>query len=119
MNSFPTENREDLARTKTDVSIKEELDPISSMDIIQSNNHLSRNIKIDSNLDYGASKKIYCEQCSYSSTYKQNLKLHIKSVHEKVKDFNCSKCEYSSADGSHLKHTQIKKFLKAPFYPFL
>ena len=37
------------------------------------------------------------------------LQLHVKSVHEKRRDFECGQCDYSTADKRHLKrHTDNK-----------
>lgn len=47
-----------------------------------------------------------CEQCDYETGRKDNLKRHIKLVHENVKDekpIKCDKCDYTSPYPSNLK----------------
>ena len=38
-----------------------------------------------------------CEMCDYSTTTKQNLKVHVESVHERIKPHKCLSCDYSTA----------------------
>ena len=57
-----------------------------------------------------------CEKCNYETKEKHNLTRHIKSVHDKIKDFKCDKCEYVCSTicslKSHIKsvHDKIKDF---------
>ena len=43
-----------------------------------------------------------CDKCVFESKYNYHLTRHIKSVHDKVKDFKCSKCNYVSSTNEHL-----------------
>ena len=37
-----------------------------------------------------------CGKCDYQSTSKSYTNLHIKNIHDKVRDLSCSKCKYST-----------------------
>merc|ERR1712012_839231 len=49
----------------------------------------------------------FCMHCDYKCGKKDNLRKHIKAVHDRTCDFNCSQCKYKSSRKSHLK-THIK-----------
>lgn len=54
------------------------------------------------------SKNFYCEfkDCSYKTTSKSNLNIHIRNKHTPDKDikwFHCDKCNYKTKNKSHLK----------------
>merc|ERR1712043_137154 len=52
---------------------------------------------------------ITCEKCEYGTTRKDRMELHVKRVHDKIKDFVCSECDYSTSDKSDLsKHIRYK-----------
>ena len=57
-----------------------------------------------------------CDSCKESFKTKQYLKLHIRYVHEKVREFKCHLCEYESARKDDLKvhvsgvHQKISPF---------
>ena len=38
-------------------------------------------------------KDVQCPKCDYKSSQKSDLTKHIKQVHDKIKDFQCSKCD--------------------------
>jgi len=47
-----------------------------------------------------------CDQCAYKATLKENIKKHIKSVHEKV-TYACWQCDYKATLKENLKrHTK-------------
>ena len=46
-----------------------------------------------------------CDQCNFSSATLFALKMHIKTIHEKVKSFLCDQCDYKAASKNTLnKH---------------
>ena len=48
-----------------------------------------------------------CEQCSYSAKRKERYDIHVKSVHEKIRDNVCEKCPFKTSYPEHLrKHIQ-------------
>ena len=59
-----------------------------------------------------------CHQCDYNCSKNSDLKRHIKSVHDKIKDIECPKedCDYNCSKNSTLKrhikmvHDKIKDF---------
>ena len=42
------------------------------------------------------------EKCDYKCSSNRDLKIHIKSVHNNIKDFECPKCDYKSSSNAHL-----------------
>ena len=46
--------------------------------------------------------KLKCEQCSYSSVDKSNMKKHIRGVHEKIKNHKCEECGYAATQKNSL-----------------
>ena len=51
-------------------------------------------------------KKFKCEKCPFKSFRRPNLKMHIKQVHEKIRDYVCDDCGYSSSQKATLvRHT--------------
>ena len=61
-------------------------------------------------------KRFRCEQCEYRTSHKHHLKMHVKQVHDKIKDVKCDidQCEYVCSHKHHLKmhakqvHDKIK-----------
>ena len=43
-----------------------------------------------------------CENCDYKAAQNSNLKEHVKAVHEKIKNFACEQCDYKAAQKSYL-----------------
>jgi len=61
------------------------------------------------NADMGteSKKKLHCPQCDYVSQRERWIKQHIKTVHNKIKDFECSQCNYTSSQKNFLtRHVQ-------------
>ena len=60
-------------------------------------------------------KKIKCELCEYEAS-RGSLNLHIKHVHDKIRDFKCEQCDYECSTNSDLNkhfkavHDKIKNF---------
>merc|ERR1712150_2830 len=52
-----------------------------------------------------------CSKCDKSFASKQVLKVHIRSIHEKIKDYSCDYCDYTTADGSNFRR-HINKYHK-------
>ena len=50
-------------------------------------------------------KDFECSLCEYKCSENSSLKQHIKSVHDKIKDFKCSLCEYKCFNNSGIKRT--------------
>ena len=48
-------------------------------------------------------KNFKCDRCDYASTRQIHLNLHIKGVHDKIKDQKCDKCQYATAVKSRLR----------------
>ena len=49
-----------------------------------------------------------CDQCDYKSSTACDLRRHIKSVHDKIRDHECNQCEYKCSRAFHLKsHIKI------------
>ena len=61
-------------------------------------------------------KRYKCEQCRYETARTNNLQVHIKVVHEKIKRFFCRECNYAAALKAYLAyhiesvHSRDKKF---------
>uniref|UniRef100_A0A6A7G3U2 Zinc finger autosomal protein-like n=1 Tax=Hirondellea gigas TaxID=1518452 RepID=A0A6A7G3U2_9CRUS len=48
--------------------------------------------------------KLYeCNNCGYTTPKQQNLRVHVKSVHIKVKPFKCEECNFSAVFPNHLR----------------
>ena len=55
-------------------------------------------------------KKINCEKCGKNFSKEFNLKVHIQTVHEKEKAFICQICERGFGKLQHLKrHSLLHK----------
>ena len=58
--------------------------------------------------------KYLCPRCPFRTTHKPNIKVHIKTVHDKNKDFKCELCNYATSRkpvlNQHVKnvHSKIK-----------
>ena len=54
-----------------------------------------------------------CDQCKFVTCYKDKLPIHIKAVHDKIRDFQCTQCTYASSrkDGLalHVRTVHNKK----------
>ena len=48
-------------------------------------------------------KDFKCNLCDYKCSMNNSLKRHIKQVHDKIKDFECSICDYKCSDNNSLK----------------
>ena len=48
-------------------------------------------------------KDFECDRCEYTCSLNVNLQRHIKSVHNKIKDFECDRCEYMCSSSSDLQ----------------
>ena len=57
-------------------------------------------------------KKFKCDKCDYKTAVSNSLKIHIKSVHDKIKDHVCQECGYSCSLkpllDSHIKQVHLK-----------
>ena len=51
-----------------------------------------------------ANKKFNCEQCPYSASRKDRMRIHVEAVHQKIMNFRCSQCPYSAAQKAHMKN---------------
>ena len=58
-----------------------------------------------------------CPECDYTTNWgKSKIKNHIKTVHEKIKDFKCPSCEFCCSQRGNLRlhieqvHNKIRKF---------
>ena len=54
--------------------------------------------------------RFYCDQCESSYAQKQGLEHHIRAFHEKIK-VKCSECDFESTQKSHLQKHYRKKHL--------
>jgi hypothetical protein len=58
--------------------------------------------------------KFKCDKCDYKCSTKSNLNIHIKQVHDKIKDIKCNLCDYKCSRkydlNKHIKsvHDKIK-----------
>ena len=48
-------------------------------------------------------RDLACTQCEYKTSHKSHLRQHARAVHEKIKDWKCDKCDYKTTYRSHLK----------------
>jgi len=48
-------------------------------------------------------EKHQCDRCEKSFTFKAGLTRHIKTIHEKIKDYQCSLCNYQTYTNFNLK----------------
>ena len=61
-------------------------------------------------------ERLSCDLCDFKCKNKSNLQVHIKRIHDKIKDFECDKCEYKCSNSCdlniHIKrvHLKIKDF---------
>ena len=57
-----------------------------------------------------------CDKCSYETKEESNIKRHIKTVHDKIKECKCDKCDYVCSRNNTLKihintvHDKIRDF---------
>merc|ERR1712060_290967 len=75
--------------------------------IIQKRSKIQRELRKKSKKDTFEvqSSDLQCTQCYTSYSSNDNLKQHIKAVHQKLKDYNCEYCKYSTTRSAHLlKH---------------
>merc|ERR1712150_129451 len=81
-------------------------------DILLSNvNYISRQKQGNEGFLPKNSSRYQCPECEYTTPHnRQNrLKIHIKGVHRKIKDFTCTQCEYGSAKKENLiRHMETK-----------
>ena len=53
-----------------------------------------------------------CPQCPITTTHKSSIKVHIKAVHDKIKDFTCELCNFATSRravlNKHVKNVHIK-----------
>ena len=47
-------------------------------------------------------EKYPCQLCEKTFTFKQGLNTHMKTIHEKIKDFHCKLCDYKTYGKSNL-----------------
>ena len=47
-------------------------------------------------------KDFKCPQCAYTTAYKYEINRHMKRIHEKIKDFKCHLCTYATSRTSDL-----------------
>lgn len=51
-------------------------------------------------------KRVKCEQCPYETVVKNQMKQHIKAVHQNIRDHICKECGYAASEKRNLKrHT--------------
>ena len=43
--------------------------------------------------------KLKCSMCDLEAKTAQQLHIHVRSVHEKARDFACAQCEYATTQG--------------------
>ena len=48
-------------------------------------------------------KKFKCEKCPYSSFLKKNVYIHIRGVHEKIRNHVCEDCSFATSVKANLK----------------
>ena len=57
-----------------------------------------------------SNKTFKCDQCTHSAC--SNFDLHVKAVHDKIKDFLCIVCEHASSVNSdllkHIRHVHLE-----------
>ena len=57
-----------------------------------------------------------CTECDYVPAYKNALKIHSKTVHEKIRAHKCNFCEYSAGQSGTLKkHVKMVHLKLRPF----
>merc|ERR1712226_1504609 len=68
------------------------------------------------NRDDGLKKNLYnCSKCTFSTRMSSRFQRHVKSVHQKIKDFKCNDCPYAASQEvnltAHIKlaHTKNRK----------
>jgi rubrerythrin len=53
-----------------------------------------------------------CQVCDFSTSSGRYLKVHMKAVHDKIKDFNCPHCDFKASHQStitkHVKYVHDK-----------
>ena len=60
--------------------------------------------------------RLHCEKCNFSAAKRHDLKLHVRAIHDKARDFPCVLCEYKATQVGSLRrhveviHQQIKRF---------
>ena len=69
------------------------------------NNPLGASSKevVKDNSTRNESKKYNCETCPYGSAKLSNLKQHVSTVHEKIRNHVCQECKYAASCKSNLK----------------
>ena len=67
-------------------------------------------------------EKLKCEQCSYETAQRSNLKRHVQSIHENIRTHTCKMCGYATSVIENLvKHKEVVhkvQFLKCSLCPY-
>ena len=70
---------------------------------LQDNNHITSTPHQDTkSKTVQEIKKFKCNMCTYSVQFRSKLKLHIMTVHDKIRDFKCPKCYFSASTSRNL-----------------
>ena len=53
-------------------------------------------------------KSYQCVKCNFSAIHRPGLKLHVRAVHDKARDFPCEECDYKATQkGTLTRHVDI------------
>lgn len=105
-----SDNEEDLHQTAINKAEKA-IHKDSTMKTIEKMNY---NVNLKSENKKTRKKYVYtkkCPKCEYKTTG-TNISLHIKAVHDKIKDLSCESCDFSTAYRHKLKLHHKTKHLK-------
>jgi hypothetical protein len=62
-----------------------------------------KNLKVHIKSVHDKIKDVKCDKCDYVCSTNGSLKIHIKQMHDKIRDFKCDKCDYVSSSNNALK----------------
>ena len=86
---------------------KDQSEP-SKYEIVESNHQKGVEQRWKTIMGEMGARKFKCEKCPFISSYVGNIKVHIKQVHDKIRNHVCGECDYASLFKTSLKrHMQL------------
>ncbi|KAK9872931.1 hypothetical protein WA026_020282 [Henosepilachna vigintioctopunctata] len=80
----------------------------SKNDATSENTETSNNENVQEAENEDAEKFLVCKQCDKTFTSKQNLKVHMEAVHEKLRSFSCLDCKQTFSYAKSFRMHQLK-----------
>ena len=71
---------------------------VNTVELVMANGEVKKGVVVQLE-----DKKFKCEQCPFSFAHKNALNLHIKGVHEKIRNYDCAMCGFATTLKGNLK----------------